>query len=55
MKWVFKNKVNEDGEFIRNKARFPCKGYVQVEVIDLEETFFTCGQIRGNQNVLRLC
>ena len=26
-KWVFKNKVNEDGEVIRNKARLVCKGY----------------------------
>ena len=26
-KWVFKNKVNEDGEVIRNKVRLVCKGY----------------------------
>ena len=30
-KWVFKNKVNEDGEVIRNKARLVCKGYAPVE------------------------
>jgi hypothetical protein len=38
-KWIFKNKFNEDGEVIRNEARFVCKGYVQVEGIDFEDTF----------------
>ena len=28
-KWVFKNKMNEQGEVIRNKARLVCKGYSQ--------------------------
>ena len=38
-KWVFNNKVNEDGEVIKNKARLVCKGYSQVEGIYLEEIF----------------
>ena len=32
-KWIFKNKVNEDGQIIRNKERLICKGYAQVERI----------------------
>jgi len=28
-KWVFKNKLNEQGEVVRNKARFVAQGYSQ--------------------------
>jgi hypothetical protein len=38
-KWVFRNKLNEDGQVTRNKAIFVCKGYTQVEGIEFEETF----------------
>ena len=38
-KWIFKNKLNENGEVIRNKARLVCKGCAQQEGIDFEETF----------------
>ena len=38
-KWIFKNKFNENGEVIRNKARLVCKGYAQKEGIDFEEKF----------------
>lgn len=26
-KWVFRNKMNEQGEVVRNKERLVCKGY----------------------------
>lgn len=38
-KWVFWNKLNEDGKVTRIKTRLVCKGDSQVEGIDLEETF----------------
>jgi hypothetical protein len=38
-KWVFRNKLNEDGQVTRNKARLVCKGYAHIEGIDFEETF----------------
>jgi len=38
-KWVFINKLNEDGNIVRNKAKLIYKGDVQVEGIDFEETF----------------
>ena len=38
-KWVFKNKMNEQGQIVRNKVRLVCKGYTQVEGQDIDETF----------------
>jgi hypothetical protein len=38
-KWIFKNKVNEEGKVTRNKEILACKGYTRVEGVDFEETF----------------
>ena len=38
-KWVFINKLDENGQVTQNKARLVCKGYAQIEGIDFEETF----------------
>jgi hypothetical protein len=38
-KWVFKNKLNEDGKVTRNKTRLVCKGYAHIQEIEFEETF----------------
>ncbi|CAM9000141.1 unnamed protein product [Rhodiola kirilowii] len=38
-KWVFKNKLDDKGQVVRNKARLFVKGYNQQEEIDYDETF----------------
>jgi hypothetical protein len=38
-KWGFKNKHEEDGEVVRNKARLVAQGYTHVEGLDFWETF----------------
>jgi hypothetical protein len=35
-KWVFRNKLNEDGYVTKNKTRLGCKGYSQIEGLDFE-------------------
>nr|GEU52922.1 retrovirus-related Pol polyprotein from transposon TNT 1-94 [Tanacetum cinerariifolium] len=39
LKWLWKNKTDEDQTVIRNKARLVAKGYAQEEGIDFEESF----------------
>nr|GEX28242.1 putative ribonuclease H-like domain-containing protein [Tanacetum cinerariifolium] len=39
LKWLFKNKHDEEQTVIRNKSRFVVKGYRQEEGIDFEESF----------------
>jgi hypothetical protein len=52
IKWVYRNKLNEDGQVTRNKARLVCKGYAQVEGIDFEETFSPVSIMKAIQLLL---
>ena len=38
-KWVYRNKLDEHENIIRNKARLIAKNYNQEEEIDFDETF----------------
>ena len=38
-KWVFRNKQDDQGIVVRNKARLVVKGFSQVEGLDFGETF----------------
>nr|GFC30233.1 retrovirus-related Pol polyprotein from transposon TNT 1-94 [Tanacetum cinerariifolium] len=39
MKWLWKNKRNEENNVIRNKSHLVAKGYAQKEGVDFEESF----------------
>nr|GEU52708.1 hypothetical protein [Tanacetum cinerariifolium] len=39
MKWLWKNKRDEENTVIRNKSRLVAKGYAQKEGVDFEESF----------------
>ena len=53
-KWILKNKLHENGEVIRNKARLVCKGYAQQEGIDFEETFAPIAKLESIRMFLAL-
>ncbi|KAK8957495.1 hypothetical protein KSP39_PZI000003 [Platanthera zijinensis] len=38
-KWVYRNKMDEDGIIVKNKARLVAKGYRQEEGIDFDQTY----------------
>ena len=38
-KWVYRNKINEEGKIVRNKVRLVAKGYNQEIGIDFEESY----------------
>jgi hypothetical protein len=46
-KWIFKNKLNEQGQVVRNKARLVCKGYAQIEGLDFDETFVPVARLEA--------
>jgi len=46
-KWVFRNKLDEQGTVTRNKSRLVVQGYNQEEGIDYEETFAPVARIEA--------
>ncbi|GKC61157.1 retrovirus-related pol polyprotein from transposon TNT 1-94 [Tanacetum coccineum] len=47
LKWLRKNKKDEDNTVIRNKARLVAKGYRQEEGIDFEESFAPAARLEA--------
>ena len=46
-KWVFRNKMDENGIVSRNKARLVAQGYNQQEGIDYDETFASVARLES--------
>ncbi|GKB43823.1 retrovirus-related pol polyprotein from transposon TNT 1-94, partial [Tanacetum coccineum] len=54
LKWLWKNKKDENQTVIRNKARLIAKGYAQEEDIDFEESFAPVARLEAAR-IRRLC
>lgn len=46
-KWVFRNKLNEEGKVIRNETRLVAQGYSQQEGIDYDKTFASVARLES--------
>ncbi|GJY07417.1 retrovirus-related pol polyprotein from transposon TNT 1-94 [Tanacetum coccineum] len=49
LKWIYKVKLDEYGDVLKNKARLVAKGYRQEEGIDFEESFTPVARIEAIQ------
>ncbi|GJT47814.1 retrovirus-related pol polyprotein from transposon TNT 1-94 [Tanacetum coccineum] len=49
LKWLWKNKRDEENTVIHNKSRLVAKGYAQKEGIDFEESFAPVARIRTEE------
>jgi hypothetical protein len=44
-KWIFKNKTDEHGTVVWNKARLVAQGYTQIEGVDFDENFASVARV----------
>ena len=51
-KWVFRNKLDENGQVTRNNARLVCKGYAHIEGIDFKETYAPVARMEAIRTIL---
>nr|GFD16716.1 retrovirus-related Pol polyprotein from transposon TNT 1-94 [Tanacetum cinerariifolium] len=47
LKWIFKNKHDEEQTVIRNKSRLVVRGYRQEEGLDFEESFASIARMEA--------
>ena len=52
--WIFRNKTNEEGNVIRNKARLVAQGYSQMEGVDYDEIFAPIARMESIRILLAL-
>ena len=53
-KWVFRNKQDEHGVVVRNKARLVAQGFAQVEGLDYGDTFAPVARLEAIRILLAL-
>ena len=46
-KWIFRNKTDEEGNVIHNKARLVAQGYSKMEGVDYDETFAPVARMKS--------
>ena len=46
-KWIFRNKTDEEGNVIRNKARLVAQGYSEMEGVDYGESFAPVARMKS--------
>ncbi|XP_075645414.1 uncharacterized protein LOC142616443 [Castanea sativa] len=53
-KWIFKNKINKDGEVVQKKSRLVAQGYTQVEGLDFDESFALVARLESIRILLSI-
>ncbi|CAL2254329.1 unnamed protein product [Prunus armeniaca] len=53
-KWIFKNKTDEQGNVVRNKAKLVAQGYTQIKGIDFDETFAPVARLESVRLLLAI-
>ncbi|BBN68998.1 transposable element gene [Prunus dulcis] len=53
-KWIFRNKTDEKGQIMRNKARLVAQGYTQIEGLDFDETFAPVARLESVRLLLSI-
>jgi hypothetical protein len=53
-KWIFKNKTDEHGTVVRNKACLVAQGYTQIEGVDFDETFAPVARLESIRILLSI-